>query len=54
MVIPPDRADVEGDALPAGEEPPPFLGAWRNLYLIVLVELALLIGLFWWFTRHFA
>jgi hypothetical protein len=24
------------------EEPPPILGSWRNLYLVLIVELALL------------
>lgn len=47
------RGDVEGDALPTGEEPPPFFGSWRLLYLVVLLELVLLILLFTWFTRHF-
>jgi hypothetical protein len=47
------HADVEGDALPTGEEPPPLFGSWRNLYLVVLLELVLLILLFTWFTRHF-
>ena len=45
--------DIEGDALPGPDEPPPFLGAWRNLYLLVLAELALLIVLFWLLTRRF-
>ena len=34
------------------EDPPPLLGSWRNLYLLVLGELALLVALFallgWW------
>ena len=33
------------------EEPPPVGGSWRNLYLAVLVNLAVLIGLFWLLTR---
>ena len=28
------------------EDPPPVLGSWRNIYLVVLVELALLVALF--------
>jgi hypothetical protein len=35
-------------------EPPPFLGEWRNVYAFVLGWLALLIGLFYAFTRFFA
>ena len=34
------------------DEPPPFLGSWRNIYLLVLGELAALIAIFaaltWW------
>jgi len=36
----------------ARDEPPPFLGRWRNVYLLVLVELAAVVALFalltWW------
>ena len=28
---------------PAGSEPPPFLRSWRNVYLLVLAELAALV-----------
>lgn len=28
------------------EEPPPFLGSWRNVYLLVAGELALIVVLF--------
>ena len=35
-------------------EPPPFLRTWRNVYIFVLAWLALLIGLFYAFTRYFA
>ena len=34
-----------------GSAPPPFLGSWRNVYLFVLVELALLVALFYAATR---
>jgi hypothetical protein len=51
---PEERADIEGDALPSGEEPPPVLGRWRNLYALVLLELAIVIALLWFFTRRFA
>ncbi|MCC6621836.1 MAG: hypothetical protein IT385_11310 [Deltaproteobacteria bacterium] len=29
----------------APPDPPPFLGSWRNVYLLVLVSQALLVGL---------
>jgi hypothetical protein len=35
------------------EEPPPILGTWRRLYTAVLVYLAVLIVLFYVFTRAF-
>ena len=38
----------------ANNEPPPLLGTWRNLYIFVLVYLAVVILLFWLFTRHYA
>ena len=38
----------------APEEPPPFLRTWRRVYTAVLAWLALLIALFYWFTRTFA
>ncbi len=33
------------------EEPPPLLSRWRNLYVLVLAELAALVGLFYALTR---
>jgi len=33
------------------EIPPPFLSRWRNVYLLVLGELALLVLAFWALTR---
>jgi hypothetical protein len=36
------------------DEPPPFLGGWRRLYLGVLLYLAALIALFYLFTRVFS
>ena len=33
------------------EAPPPLLGSWRNLYLVVLGELAALVLLFYALTR---
>jgi hypothetical protein len=43
--LPPETYDAE---------PPPFLGSWLNVYMFVLAWLALLIVLFWFFTRYFA
>ena len=43
----PDR-----DEMP--DEPPPFLGAWRNVYIAIVVYLALIITSFYVFTRAFA
>lgn len=37
-----------------GGEPPPVLGSWRNLNIVVLVWLAFLIALFYAFTRYFS
>ena len=37
-----------------GGEPPPILGSWRNVNIVVLVWLAFLIGLFYAFTRYFS
>jgi hypothetical protein len=36
---------------PPVEEPPPFLGSWKNVYLLLLGELAFLVALFWALTR---
>lgn len=33
------------------ETPPPFLGSWRNVYLLVVVELFVSALLFYWLTR---
>ena len=35
------------------DDPPPVMGTWRRLYVVVVVYLAALIGLFYWFTREF-
>lgn len=49
-----DNLDLEGDSLPEPrEEPPPILKSWRNLYLLVLGNLALWIILFYFFTWIF-
>jgi hypothetical protein len=41
----------EDRGAPAADEPPPVLGRWRNVYVVVLVELALIVALFWALTR---
>lgn len=35
-------------------EPPPILGAWRNVYAAAILWLAFLILLFYVFTRYFS
>lgn len=37
----------------AGDERPPFGGSWAVLYAAVLLNLALLVALFYFFTRAF-
>jgi hypothetical protein len=36
------------------DPPPPILKTWRRLYAAVLINLALLVALFYLFTRAFA
>ena len=36
------------------DDPPPFLGAWRNVYIVVLIYLVLLIVSFYVFMRAFS
>jgi hypothetical protein len=36
------------------DDPPPFLGTWPRVYAVVLVYLAVLISIFYVFTRFFA
>jgi hypothetical protein len=36
------------------DEPPPFLGSWKRIYVAVLLYLVLLISAFYLFTRAFA
>ncbi len=50
MTEPAAKPDPAGDI----EEPPPFFGTWRRVYLGVIGWLALLILLFYCFTRGFA
>jgi hypothetical protein len=44
------------DRIPASvpDDPPPVLGTWARVYLFVLCYLALLIALFYLFTRRLA
>lgn len=35
------------------EEKPPILSSWKRLYMVVLLNLALLIALFYLFTKAF-
>ena len=43
---------IEPEPQRGTEDPPPILGRWRNVYVLVLGELALLVALFrllrWW------
>lgn len=48
----PDTGDDEA-ARPELDEQPPLLGAWRNIYLVVLGNLAVLVLIFWTLTRVF-
>ena len=50
MTEPEARPDRAGQP----EEPPPFLGTWRRVYLAVIGWLALLILAFYLFARRFA
>ena len=38
----------------ADDAPPPFLGAWRNLYALVIAVLLAIIVLLAWFSKAFA
>ncbi|HTS66332.1 MAG TPA: hypothetical protein VMH28_30120 [Candidatus Acidoferrales bacterium] len=35
------------------DEPPPFLGTWKRVYIAVLCYLAGIIGIFYLFTRAY-
>jgi hypothetical protein len=48
------EADKEPDREASREEAPPLLRTWRRLYFVVLAWLALLILLFYLFSRRFA
>ncbi|MGH9627361.1 MAG: hypothetical protein ACRD7E_03220 [Bryobacteraceae bacterium] len=36
------------------DAPPPFLGSWRRVYTAIIIYLAALICLFYWFTKSFS
>lgn len=38
----------------APDEPPPFLGTWRRVYIAIVLYLATLIVLFYLFTKAYA
>lgn len=42
------------DEKPVIDEPPPFLGTWPRVYIMVICYLAILITVFYLFTRSFA
>jgi len=44
-----DETQTQTDA----EEPPPFGGSWKTLYAVVFINLAVLVALFYVFTRYF-
>jgi hypothetical protein len=46
--------DKHENAKPVIDEPPPFLGTWPRVYIMVIGYLAVLIGLFFAFTKAFA
>ncbi len=50
----PDRLVIEHGLRQVADEKPPVLGTWPRVYSFVLVYLAVLILLFWWFTRYYA
>ena len=35
------------------DEPPPFLGSWRRVYVAVIIYVAVLIAVFYAFTKAF-
>jgi len=36
------------------DSPPPFLGSWKRVYIVVAVYLAVLIAAFWIFGRRWS
>lgn len=35
------------------DEKPPFMGSWKNVYILIMGMLAFLIVLFWLFTQYY-
>ena len=50
----PPRSDPPGITPREADQPPPLLGSWRNVYLLVLGTLALVVLLLTLFTRAFS
>ena len=48
-----DDTSLRQQSPTAKDEPPPFGGSWRTLYAVVLINLAVLVALFYLFTRYF-
>ena len=44
----------EARAQTQSEEAPPFGGSWKTIYTVVLINLAVLVALFYLFTRYFS
>ncbi|HWV39866.1 MAG TPA: hypothetical protein VN033_15460 [Vulgatibacter sp.] len=51
LAIQPQAAAPAEPARDAVDAPPPFLGTWRNVYALVIGELAATAILFWALTR---
>jgi hypothetical protein len=46
-----DRDTTRSEPEIEKEEPPPFLGSWRRVYIAILIYLVTVISLFGLFTR---
>lgn len=48
---------MRSEKAPPEEDPkeglPPFINTWEQMYAVVIVNLIVLIGLFYWFTKAF-
>jgi len=44
--VPPDATESGSRQTVRGGDPPPFLGSWRKIYLLVVIELAVTVALF--------
>lgn len=45
---------MAADRIQMPDDPPPFLGTWRNVYIAILIYLVLLIVSFYLFTQAFS